>query len=318
MKSFKEYLIETELMEEVPHTGDVFEIEIAREEIVLESVVVDFADDGIIIEADETMLKILKHVGYITESPDVMSRTDDSTSPIHGGNNDEDYPGSRGVWMHGGYKIRYNPETFTLTVQGKNQERRHRWNGKPTKQAYRIAVQQLIDKLEDETEMYEAGEPPVDYPHSGTGVSPDMQSAVDIARMKAKTNLLRSIHGDTFQDKPMPDYEEDKVQLVPGQKPGTYQATVRMRQRQSQPQPTNEAKYHGREVPLGKKMKGDVKKSKVYVRKPNGNIVKVEFGDPNMRIKKSNPKRRKSFRARHNCQNPGPRWKARYWSCRAW
>jgi hypothetical protein len=81
---------------------------------------------------------------------------------------------------------------------------------------------------------------------------------------------------------------------------------------------TDEAKYQGREVPLGKKMAGDVKKSKVYVRKPNGNIVKVNFGDKKMRIKKSNPKRRKSFRARHNCKNPGPRWKARYWSCRSW
>ncbi len=80
----------------------------------------------------------------------------------------------------------------------------------------------------------------------------------------------------------------------------------------------DEAKYQGREVPLGKKMAGDVKKSKVYVRKPNGNIVKVNFGDKKMRIKKSNPKRRKSFRARHNCKNPGPRWKARYWSCRSW
>ena len=81
---------------------------------------------------------------------------------------------------------------------------------------------------------------------------------------------------------------------------------------------TMEAKYQGREVPLGKPMKGDVKKSKVYVKGPKGNVVKVNFGDPNMRIKKSNPKRRKSFRARHNCANPGPRWKARYWSCRAW
>lgn len=80
----------------------------------------------------------------------------------------------------------------------------------------------------------------------------------------------------------------------------------------------DEAKYRGRNVPLGKRMPGDVKKSKVYVRKPNGNIVKVNFGDKKMRIKKSNPKRRKSFRARHNCANPGPRWKARYWSCRAW
>ena len=79
-----------------------------------------------------------------------------------------------------------------------------------------------------------------------------------------------------------------------------------------------EAKYHGREVPLNKKMKGDVAKSKVYVRKPNGKVVKVNFGDPNMRIRKSDPKRRKSFRARHNCANPGPRWRARYWSCKSW
>jgi hypothetical protein len=79
-----------------------------------------------------------------------------------------------------------------------------------------------------------------------------------------------------------------------------------------------EAEYRGKNVPLGKKLPGDVKKSKVYVRKPNGNIVKVNFGDKKMRIKKSNPARRKSFRARHNCKNPGPRWKARYWSCRSW
>jgi hypothetical protein len=79
-----------------------------------------------------------------------------------------------------------------------------------------------------------------------------------------------------------------------------------------------EAEYQGRKVPLGKPMQGDVKKSKVYVRGPKGNVVKVNFGDKNMKIKKSNPKRRKSFRARHNCANPGPRWKARYWSCRAW
>lgn len=80
----------------------------------------------------------------------------------------------------------------------------------------------------------------------------------------------------------------------------------------------DEAKYQGREVPLGKPMAGDVKKSKVYVKGPKGNVVKVNFGDKTMKIKKSNPKRRKSFRARHNCDNPGPRWKARYWSCRAW
>ena len=82
--------------------------------------------------------------------------------------------------------------------------------------------------------------------------------------------------------------------------------------------PVYEAEYQGRKVPLGKPMQGDVAKSKVYVKKPNGKVVKVNFGDKNMTIKKSNPARRKSFRARHNCENPGPKWKARYWSCRMW
>lgn len=82
----------------------------------------------------------------------------------------------------------------------------------------------------------------------------------------------------------------------------------------------DESEYHGRSVPLNKPMRGDVKKFKVYVKNPaTGNIKKVNFGDPNMRIKKSNPARRKSFRARHHCDtNPGPKTKARYWSCRNW
>ena len=79
----------------------------------------------------------------------------------------------------------------------------------------------------------------------------------------------------------------------------------------------DEAEYQGRKVSLGKPMQGDVKKFKVYVKNPKGNVVKVNFGDPNMKIRKSNPKARKSFRARHNCDNPDPH-KARYWSCRKW
>ena len=79
-----------------------------------------------------------------------------------------------------------------------------------------------------------------------------------------------------------------------------------------------EAEYQGRKVKLNKPMRGDVKKFKVYVKNDKGNVIKVSFGDPNMKIKKSNPARRKSFRARHNCDNPGPKTKARYWSCRKW
>jgi hypothetical protein len=90
--------------------------------------------------------------------------------------------------------------------------------------------------------------------------------------------------------------------------------------------PIDEAEYQGRKVKLGKPMQGDVKKFKVYVRDPKTkNIKKVNFGHggssvkgKSMSIKKSNPARRRSFRARHNCDNPGPRTKARYWSCRKW
>jgi hypothetical protein len=73
-----------------------------------------------------------------------------------------------------------------------------------------------------------------------------------------------------------------------------------------------------RKVKLNKIMKGDVKKYKVYVKNDKGNVVKVNFGDPNMEIKRDDPGRRKNFRARHNCDNPGPRWKARYWACKTW
>ena len=87
----------------------------------------------------------------------------------------------------------------------------------------------------------------------------------------------------------------------------------------------NEAEYQGRKVQLGKIMQGDIKKFKVYVKNDKGKVVKVNFGFGGksahgkvMKIKKNNPQRRKSFRARHHCESPGPRWKPRYWACRTW
>ena len=79
-----------------------------------------------------------------------------------------------------------------------------------------------------------------------------------------------------------------------------------------------EAKYQGKTVTLNKPMKGDVKKSKVYVKNGKGNVVKVNFGDKNMTIKKNIPARRKSFRARHKCGEKKDKTSAGYWSCKAW
>ena len=88
-------------------------------------------------------------------------------------------------------------------------------------------------------------------------------------------------------------------------------------------EPEDEAygsEYQGRKVTLNKPFRtpNGPKKFSVYVKNEKGNVVKVNFGDPNMTIKKNIPERRRSFRARHNCDNPGPKWKARYWSCKAW
>ena len=126
--------------------------------------------------------------------------------------------------------------------------------------------------------------------------------------------------GDTPQDNPIDDYDEldveqedmdDFINFLKGYSTQLEEANCNC---------VYEAEYQGREVKLGKPMQGDVKKFKVYVKDPKtGNIKKVNFGDPNMRIKKSIPARRKSFRARHHCDtNPGPRTGARYWSCRNW
>jgi hypothetical protein len=90
-------------------------------------------------------------------------------------------------------------------------------------------------------------------------------------------------------------------------------------------QSLNEAEYKGRKVTLNKPMQGDVKKFKVYVKNDKGNVVKVNFGfggksakGKRMVIKAKNPKRRSAYRKRHHCDNPGPKWKANYWSCKKW
>ena len=116
----------------------------------------------------------------------------------------------------------------------------------------------------------------------------------DIAHLKAKGLIKRS----DGTKKKSPKYEESELN--------------------EWGEVTEKAEYDGRPVDLNNHTKGDVKKYKVYVKNEKGNVVKVEFGDPNMEIKRDDPGRRASFRARHNCDNPGPKYKARYWSCKFW
>ena len=131
----------------------------------------------------------------------------------------------------------------------------------------------------------------------------------EAAEMPTEKDLEKLSFGDSpGKGIKMDDY--DKKQKSPKASPTDLYAEGRLQ----------EAEYRGRKVKLGKPFytPGGPRKRAVYVRNDKGNVVKVGFGEPGMKIKKNNPARRKSFRARHNCDNPGPRWKARYWSCKAW
>lgn len=122
------------------------------------------------------------------------------------------------------------------------------------------------------------------------------------------------ISNESYED----DYDELDVEDDDAEDFLTYLKSYKNELKEANCNCVNEAEYQGREVKLGKPMQGDVKKFKVYVKNPQGNVIKVNFGQKGMVIKKDNPERRKSFRARMNCDSPGPRTKARYWSCRKW
>lgn len=191
-----------------------------------------------------------------------------------------------------------------------NEEKEKGLDGKACWKGYRYAGTKMkggkrVDncvKMEDHREDPDAEYNKGEYDREGDMAKDDLRTINDAAR---------ELYDIIQSEENLPEWVQAKIV-----KAADYIDTVRDYLKANKE--VDEAKYQGREVPLGKPMKGDVKKSKVYVKKPNGKVVKVNFGDKKMRIKKSNPNRRKSFRARHNCSNPGPRWKARYWSCRAW
>jgi hypothetical protein len=277
----------TELTESI-ELHDSFDIEL-NEHFVIETGIIGFTEDGIIIEADETLLGLLEVNNILCEEESTQSKPD---------TNKKDKPSDN--------YIDTKPATDTNIDTSKLIDKEP-LKAKPLKGDPKDYIAK--EGYEDETMMS------VYQDHKTTQkdgkVSSDFSSKSFSRNPKTGTGsylISRDKDGEVTQDfqqnvsKPWMDYTEKGGQGPMSQ----FRASV------------NEAEYQGRKVPLGKPMAGDVAKSKVYVKKPNGKVVKVNFGDKNMKIKKSNPNRRKSFRARHRCENPGPRWKARYWSCRAW
>jgi hypothetical protein len=248
------------------------------EDLLIETGVVDITEDGIVVEGDEETLKLLAEHGVILEDTDWSKYDEPTVSRI-----------AKGVTK----PVDRTDYNTPPAMRDPNQ-------GKPGFEKRKSRIMKGLEKV---------GEGSADEP-----VHPDMDADDKRFDDIEESGLQAYLGKKKYGEKGMKELQQAGREGASKEK----MAQIRAKHDKLDEEEMDEAKYQGREVPLGKPMAGDVKKSKVYVRKPNGKVVKVNFGDKNMRIKKSNPGRRKNFRARHNCKNPGPRWKARYWSCRAW
>ena len=451
MKTFKNYLLEEEHANETPSVGDVFELEMARDETLIETTVVEVLEDGIVINADDTVMKMFEDAGYLqeywigtaasgigggTKSPvgsrspkkpkfteDPLAEDDTYTDKqikmafgiindprFKGGNMTEivrriegiadglsDHPsvmraiertnvgenaqlaegkikellGDVNELTHDEFKAKYNMskdearEKFDIKdeqeldemsamrrLAGMMQDKENIKNTRiPSHDERRIQVD-LIDLSDEEFEakhkmskaqareqfdedMDEMSEPTQDafeelkdYAETSGGIDKEeFEKAAYLVKAMGKPHLKDKAEGmlDDLIGKMDSDPRDKVIQVLARHIDLTFLKNLF----KTAEVDLDEAEYQGRTVKLNKPTRGDVKKFKVYVKDPKtGNVKKVNFGhggtsakkagQKTMSIKKSNPARRKSFRARHNCDNPGPKTKARYWSCRAW
>jgi hypothetical protein len=291
--------------------GDSFGISFS-EDFEVGTEIVGFVEDGIVIELDDTALKFLEDQGIVfLEGELTEGLRDPKDNPCWKGYKPV------GTKKKGGRTVpncvpkesidEVSPPGFKGTVKAM---KKHDEVDNPFALAWHMKNKgykshKKADGSPKNEDHEENPEDPVNYG--------EYDREGDMAKDDLRTinSAAQELYDILKSDENLPEWVQAKIT-----KAADYVDTVRDYLKANKE--IDEAEYRGKNVPLGKKLPGDVKKSKVYVRKPNGNIVKVNFGDKKMRIKKSNPARRKSFRARHNCKNPGPRWKARYWSCRSW
>ena len=315
MKSFLEYLKESEDTFDRPVRGDNFAINIC-EETLLETYICDETHDGIVLHADERFMEALESYGLLgeplVENYDFEIDSDkDNIAVVDQGEYDQEGDMAKDELAT---MIR---AARKLTGMLDDNENMPEWVQKK--------ISKAADYVDTAADYIESNK--TDEVAEAEEAAPNPVARAVLNRILMQHPGVIATHGP---EKVMNAIDElaDYVNIGPDDEIGSSDVSgwtrdvIRMlAELPDEPldeQGMDEAKYQGREVPLGKPMAGDVKKSKVYVRGPKGNVVKVNFGQKGMKIKKSIPGRRKNFRARHNCDNPGPRWKARYWSCRAW
>ena len=316
-KSLRDYITESEQWIDNPVPGDDFAINF-REECLVESYVLETRKNAVVIQADEEMIRIMESYGCSMEDLDEEQSVDDvlvSEDPT------EEEPTAPGTMGAVDEPTDYDPigEDFMgrmlelagcgrKTMEGDISQIEKDIADAPVAPMGTIE-EGMMSEIDidlhalasrgDEEDLIAALEGDL-----GPGTAVVLQNMMDELKDELAAKGMNDVMND--QDK-MIEILWDKI--VDEYSDGDFET-----------EEMSEAEYQGRKVKLGKPFltPGGPKKRAVYVKNPKGNIVKVTFGDPNMKIKKSNPARRKSFRARHRCENPGPRHKARYWSCRAW
>jgi hypothetical protein len=368
----------------------------ARDETLIETTVVEVLEDGIVINADDAVMKMFEDAGYLQEL-DEMS----ATHRLSGMMKDKENIKNTRIPSHDERRIQVD----LIDLTDEEFEAKHKMSkaaaGKRFNEASDASAEEEDDfhtELDDlvrntfghSSDLDEMRKPNVitlagrtqdafnelkDYAETDGGIDrEEFEKAAYLVKAMGKPHLkdkaegmldeligsmdsdprdkviqVLSRHIDlTFLKNLFDETDHDKGYInIGGAKVKADKASILQHFKKTFPNVTNikkdpqhgwvpvfddeldEAEYQGREVTLNKPTRGDVKKSKVYVKDPKtGNVKKVNFGhggtsakragQETMSIKKSDPARRKSFRARHNCDNPGPKTKARYWSCRAW
>jgi hypothetical protein len=322
MKSLRDYITEADAWASNPAQGDEFDIELAPDQLI-ESWVVEVTEDGVVLAADDSMIAMLESRGMLSERIARYGAVGSSPGMGHSLTEqpvDEDEPVAEDMMSR---ILELAGMASTLPLQ-------------PNPNAARTdpLAQKAADLAPVGTEK---------DPATATTMDEGVMSDIDIDLQQIAQNqdpgeLIGALQGEMgantaeYLKNMMDEIEQEMERSGRSFQNDVYRNLDILMDRivaQYADQDMNEAEYQGRKVPLGKPMRGDVAKFKVYVRDPKtGNVKKVNFGhggtsakragQKTMRIKKSDPARRKSFRARHRCDNPGPRTKARYWACRAW
>ena len=296
--------------------GDAFGISLSEDQEI-GTEIVGFVEDGIVIDLDEQALAMLESEGVLFLEGELVN--EEKQKGVDGKVCWKGYK-RMGTKMKGGKRVdncvKMGEDLDESGLQYYTGKKKYGKDGMAALAAAgrKGASEEELGRIKDKYKKEDHGpeDPNADYNQG------EYDREGDMAKDQLRTidSAAEELYAIINADENLPEWVQKKITLAMD-----YIDTARdylKSNKYAEDLDMDEAKYQGKEVPLGKKLPGDVKKSKVYVRKPNGKVVKVNFGDKKMRIKKSNPARRKSFRARHNCKNPGPRWKARYWSCRSW